>query len=189
MAPPSLRRIPRGEFSCFRGTMECSETDRPSRLTRSTRSAIPPCACPSFPEASSTTAQGLEDSGAAPPGRSLEVETTGSPKFPEDPKACMPCSPTPARPRHQASPLPCAGRPGSMFSSVFWFGLPSFPRRRLSRSDKISGLNHTAYKLAVYASCPGGAPQITQDSLQVGGQPLPDGLGPHRAKTRPAGSH
>ena len=119
--------------------MECSETDRSSRRARSTRSAIPPCACPSLPEASSTPHQGREDSGAALPGRSLEVETTGSPKFPGDPNACMPCSQTPARPRRQASPNPFAGRPSSMISSALRYGLPSFPRRRLSPSAVFRG--------------------------------------------------
>lgn len=71
------------------------------------------------------------------------------------------------------------------------FGAPIWPSVFSTTSalaiSSISGLNHTAYKLAVYASSPGGTPQTTQDSLQVGGQPLPDGLNPHDARARSAG--
>jgi hypothetical protein len=38
----------------------------------------------------------------------------------------------------------------------------------------LSGLNHTARVLAVYASPPQ-SPASTQDSLPAGGQTLPDG--------------
>jgi hypothetical protein len=45
----------------------------------------------------------------------------------------------------------------------------------------ISGLNHAAYMLAVYAS-QRRSPDTTQDSLRLGGHPLPAGL-------QPAGFH
>ena len=40
----------------------------------------------------------------------------------------------------------------------------------------ISGLNHTAFDLAVYAS-QGRSPATTQDSLPAAGPALPDGIG------------
>ena len=40
----------------------------------------------------------------------------------------------------------------------------------------ISGLNHTAFDLAVYAS-QGRFPATTQDSLPAAGPALPDGIG------------
>ena len=40
----------------------------------------------------------------------------------------------------------------------------------------ISGLNRTAFDLAVYAS-QGGCPPTTQDSLPAAGPALPDGIG------------
>jgi hypothetical protein len=41
---------------------------------------------------------------------------------------------------------------------------------------QISGLNHTAFDLAVYAS-QGRSPATTQDSLPAAGPALPDGIG------------
>jgi hypothetical protein len=40
----------------------------------------------------------------------------------------------------------------------------------------ISGLNHTAFDLAAYAS-QGRSPATTQDSLPAAGPALPDGIG------------
>jgi len=53
--------------------------------------------------------------------------------------------------------------------------LPHCRRRKLTTRVLISGLNHTAFAPAVYASCRG-CPTTTQDSLPAGGQPLPDGI-------------
>jgi hypothetical protein len=51
----------------------------------------------------------------------------------------VPCSPTPAGPLRSAT-------------AALWCGLPPNGRRRLPRQILISGLNHTARSLAVYAS-------------------------------------
>ena len=63
--------------------------------------------------------------------------------------------------------------PGPIFDAAMLF--PLFRRRKLSATS-ISGLYHTAFALAVYASCRS-CPTTTQDSLPAGGQPLPDGIG------------
>ena len=71
----------------------------------------------------------------------LNVETTGLPRFLGNPNANMPCSSTPAGPAgpDQFSPT------GAAFRSHNGVG---------SRDDEIlSGLNDTAYPLAVYALC------------------------------------
>jgi hypothetical protein len=47
---------------------------------------------------------------------------------------------------------------------------------RATQREVISGLNGTAWALAVYAS-PGGLPHRTQDSLLAAGQALPGGIG------------
>ncbi len=79
------------------------------------------------------------------------------------------------------------GEPQCMHAQLFDPGGTSAPGqlwcsgvafRRLknvgSRKAVTSGLNHKAYTLAVYAS-PRRSPDATQDSLPVGGQPLPSG--------------
>src|SRR5215471_6341320 len=63
----------------------------------------------------------------------------GPPRFLEDPVVNMPCSPTPVGPpRSAATALRCC--------------LPPNGKRRPPRQILISGLNHTACPLAVYAS-------------------------------------
>ena len=52
-----------------------------------------------------------------------------------------------------------------------------------SPREVISGLNHTASALAVYAS-PGGSPHRTQDSLLAAGQALPGGIRTRRVPTK-----
>jgi hypothetical protein len=67
------------------------------------------------------------------------TETTGPPRFLEDPTMNVPCSPTPAGPPRSAT-------------AALWCCLPPNGRRRLPRQILISGLYHTARSLAVYAS-------------------------------------
>jgi hypothetical protein len=67
------------------------------------------------------------------------TETTGPPRFLEDLTMNVPCSPTPAGPLRSAT-------------AALWCCLPPNGRRRLPRQILISGLNHTARSLAVYAS-------------------------------------
>src|SRR5580692_2135361 len=90
------------------------------------------------------------------------METAGRPKFLGNPDVPAPCSQTPARPICQAirqtSTAPRASYGGS------------------SPREVISGLNHTASALAVYASqC--GSHRPTQDSLLAACQALPGGIG------------
>ena len=66
-------------------------------------------------------------------------------QVPGEPCAGMPCSLTPVRPQRQAI-------------SAHWCCLPFTQRRRLSQVKTISGLDSTAYLLAVYASQPGSPP-------------------------------
>lgn len=86
------------------------------------------------------------------------TEATGSPRFLGSPCTCMPCSSTPVGPRRQAcygaSVLPSAIAKASAPTSDF----------------SLSGLNHTAYMLVVYASRRQ-LPDAAQDSLPAGGQP------------------
>jgi hypothetical protein len=69
----------------------------------------------------------------------LATETTGPPRFLEDPTMNVPCSPTPAGPLRSAT-------------AALWCCLPPNGRRRLPRQILISRLNHTARSLTVYAS-------------------------------------
>src|SRR5208337_786785 len=68
------------------------------------------------------------------------METAGSPKFPGNPRDHSPCSPTPVGPGRLSRPwVSCLARP---------------PRLTTTRAhhEEISGLNRTAFDLAVYAS-------------------------------------
>src|SRR3974377_2477776 len=68
------------------------------------------------------------------------METAGSPKFPGNPRDHSPCSPTPVGPGRLSGPrVSCLARP------------PRLTRTRAHR-EEISGLNRTAFDLAVYAS-------------------------------------
>jgi hypothetical protein len=76
------------------------------------------------------------------PHRTFDVESSGPPRFLGDPSVHVPRSSTPAKPGNQALAAPrCC--------------LPLFRWRRLSRHCSLSGLNHAARALAVYASRPG----------------------------------
>src|SRR5271167_3615067 len=68
------------------------------------------------------------------------METAGSPKFPGNPRDHSPCSPTPVGPDRLSRPwVSCLARP------------PRLTRTR-AHHEEISGLNRTAFDLAVYAS-------------------------------------
>lgn len=97
----------------------------------------------------------------------------GPPRFLEDPRHACPA----LRPRWDLGARPFR-RSGTAFryrgSRLGVQGTASAPT-----SSALSGLHHTAYVLAVYASQPrfasppAAAPCATQDSLPAGGQPLP----------------
>jgi hypothetical protein len=114
-----------------------------------------------FRHAQTTRCQKLLFTGLPRPVSS--TETTGPPRFLEDPTMNVPCSPTPAGPLCSATAaLRCC--------------LPPFGRRRLPRLTNISRLNHTARTFAVYAS-QGGLPH-RHARLASGGWPtLPGGTG------------
>src|SRR5208337_4613589 len=68
------------------------------------------------------------------------METAGSPKFPGNPRDHSPCSSTPVGPGRLSGPwVSCLARP------------PRLTRTR-AHHEEISGLNRTAFDLAVYAS-------------------------------------
>src|SRR5271157_4588287 len=92
------------------------------------------------------------------------METAGSPKFPGNPRDHSPCSPTPVGPSRLSRPwVSCLARP------------PRLTRTR-AHHEEISGLNRTAFDLAVYASS-WRLPAIMQDSLPAAGPALPGGIG------------
>ena len=70
------------------------------------------------------------------------------------------------RPRSDPDARPISRRPDAA---------PAQLKTKAHNEEFISGLNHTAFAPAVYASCRG-CPTTTQDSLPAGGQPLPDGI-------------
>lgn len=129
----------RTPFPCFAGTMRCSDSRRSSR-----RASFPslggtiPCVClrpPLQPDAG-REAWGFRD--WHPPRQLERMETSGVPRFLENPDMLLPCSSTPAGPTHQALTMHRRG-----------------PRSRNDRGSQrkvISGLNRTASALAVYAS-------------------------------------
>src|SRR5208283_1455845 len=77
-------------------------------------------------------------SAGSPTG--ISMETAGSPKFPGNPRDHSPCSSTPVGPGRLSGPwVSCLARP------------PRLTRTR-AHHEEISGLNRTAFDLAVYAS-------------------------------------
>ena len=140
-------------FPCFAGTMGCSETlppIPPHFVAFAWRYhaccgvfRVRPLAAPIAPRRTSGW-PGVYCAGCPFPAGN--VETTGLPRFLGNPGVNMPCSSTPTGPAGpgQFSPTDAA------FRSRNGVG---------SRDDKIlSGLNHTACSLAVYASQPGSLP-------------------------------
>jgi hypothetical protein len=122
----------------------------------------------SLPRPQGATAAGLGLFTGSPKPVSL-TETTGPPRFLEDPAMNVPCSSTPAGPlRSATTALRCC--------------LSLFGRRRTPATFRISGLNHTARALAVYAS-QSGLPTAAQDSLPDRWPAFPGGtdypLGPN----------
>src|SRR5712671_1369613 len=95
---------------------------------------------------------GTFGSGSSTTPAFKEMETTGSPRFLENPDVPLPCSPTPAGPTHQAISMRRHG--------------PRSGNDEGSKREVISGLNRTASALTVYAS-PGGSP--AQDARLVSG--------------------
>ncbi len=99
------------------------------------------------------------------PSRKMAVETMGSPRFLGNPRDHCPCSSTPVGPAKFCG-TKCNATDAALehvHNEGSW---------RLS----FSGLNRTAFDLAVYAS-QGKSPNPTQDSLLAAGPALPGGIG------------
>jgi hypothetical protein len=163
--PPSLHRLLQGGVRRLRRYYEDAPTPavRPATL-RCSRGGTIEASWGSLPPSQGASSGGLGRWGSAAPGPTwFAMESSRSLRFLGNPRVCSPCSRTPA-----GSPPP--GR----------YGGGTRPTRSLTpwapAIISISGLNSTAFTLAVYASQPG-SPQSTQDSLPVVGQTLPGGIG------------
>jgi len=89
------------------------------------------------------------------------TETTGPPRFLEDPAMNVPCSSTPAGPLRSAT-------------AAHWCCLPLFGRRRLPRLSAFRGsITRPAHSLSTLRRV--GCPTATQDSLSGGWPALPGG--------------
>jgi hypothetical protein len=126
--------------------------DRATKHPPSFPRTVPPLGAPTWGREASGPTLSLKPVNS-------EMETTGRPKFLENPDVPTPCSPTPARPNCQAI-RQVGTAPRASYGE-------SSPR------EVISGLNHSASAHAVYASqC--GSHHPTQDSLLAAGPALPD---------------
>ena len=158
-------------FPRFTGTMGCSES-LPSLGPHFVAFAWPyhacdaafrvrPLAAPADPR---RTGGGPGVCYAGCPIPAMNVETSGIPRFLGNPGADVPCSSTPAGPTGQGlfSPVDAAFRSCNGVGS--------------SDVQTLSGLNHTAHPLAVYASQQGLLPNHAR--LASGCRPtLPGGIG------------
>ena len=151
MSPPSFPRTfpcsdarfppggPPGWFPRFAGTIRHSDFLSPfPRCLVSFASRYRHCALGFVPAVARRHGCGPGIVYRIPKPDSL-TEVTGPPRFLEDPVMNVPCSATPVGlPRSATTALRCC--------------LPPIGKRRLPRQILISGLNHTACTLAVYAS-------------------------------------
>ena len=159
--PRGMRRRPLpspgslGQFPWLNGTMGRSDS-RPlisPRFVAFTWRYHP--SCPVRSHRLGTAAVGTGSWYAGIPEPEMTVETAGSLRFPSDPRVPAPCSWTPVGPKY-ARPLRRLG------------AAPAWVNNGGSREFKISGLDHTASGLAVYAS-QWRSPATTQDSLPAAG--------------------
>jgi hypothetical protein len=150
-------------FPCFDGTMRCSELLPPfSPRFVVLRLAIPSRAPVFVSPASPTPAWGLELCGLATPGQLYRHGDDRNSQVPGEPSCAYALLYDPGW-------SDTSGLTMRQHGPRWWHG-------EGSKQEVISGLNHTASALAVYAS-PGGSPHKTQDSLPGTGQALPDGIG------------
>jgi hypothetical protein len=80
------------------------------------------------------------------------------------------------RPRSQSLPVPQSALPRCLAASRHVDIAPALVNNEGSSDSVLSGLNHAASVLAVYASQPASR-RTTQDSLAAGGRPLLRGIG------------
>src|SRR5438067_399286 len=160
--PPSLHRVLSGQFPSFTSTSgrsDCLPPIPPHFVAfawryRSLRSRFAPVGGRAQPP------QARDFVYPVAPRAGQRAETAGSPRFLGNPIVHMPCSSTPVGPPRQAI-------------STLRYCLPLLLPRR-PPPQPLSGLNHTACPLAVYASSPRSL-VATQDSLPTAGQALPGG--------------
>src|SRR4051812_8147087 len=149
-APPSLGGVHRSSSPASSVLWGAQTPCRPSR-----RASLPSLGdttlAPGLLPSAEAPGRGLRGVGVPVPEPELSVETAGSLRFLGDPCVPMPCSWTPVGPR----------APGQYGASA-WPPLVSTTKAPAMR--KISGLDHTASGLAVYAS-QWRSPDTTQDSL------------------------
>ena len=149
-------------FPDIDGTMRCSDPPSPVSLRFNVTRRYHRCVRCSFPSAAD-----------APPGAralsvpvsptGIAVEASGSLRFLENPNGHSPCSSTPV------GPVALSGTKCSATDTA-----PALAHSEGSGRLIISGLSHTAFDLAVYAS-QGKSPGPTQDSLLAAGPALPGG--------------
>ncbi len=154
--PPSLHRVRSGPFPCFPGTTRHSDslTTLPPGFV-AFAAAVPP---PPVFRSRGGRVPILREPGLFTgfPNRPLDVESSGPPRFLENPPVDVPCSLTPARPQDQAcygpGLLPSATRTASALATIQFF------RGSITRpTHSLSTLRSPG--------CPG----TTQDSLPAGG--------------------
>ena len=162
-ASPFLHGVQEGLFPRFNDTTRCSDS-RPPLPPHFVSFAwrYHPCVPCSSPTALDAGPWIILELVSGSPSGLLRVETAGSPKFPGNPRDHSPCSPTPAG-------------PGTLGHACVAGTAPASDQDEDSH-EELSGLNHTAFDLAVYAS-QGWSPTTTQDSLSAAGPALPDGIG------------
>ena len=113
------------------------------------------CACRFAPCGPGHPTAGLGFVIRSPLPEVIAWRPSGPPKFLENPPVPLPCSPTPAGPTRQAIRRSRHG--------------PRYVHNEGSHDYILSGLNHTALALAVYASWSGSPQRCTQDSLPAVG--------------------
>lgn len=164
-ASPFLHRVQEGLFPRFIDTMGRSDSPSPVSTRFSVASRYHRCVRDSFPVVADAPTGGQGVVGSGLPIRNYStVETSGSLRFLGNPNGLSPCSSTPVR------PTALCGTKCSATDTA-----PAYVHDEGSRRFKLSGLNHTALGLAVYAS-QGKSPGPTQDSLLAAGPALPGGV-------------
>jgi len=167
---PSAGSSP-GEVPDFRGTMEDSDSCRPVSPDSGAARRYPRCAWGFAPALPRRRQSGPGGCGSAPPRANTWTGESGrSLRLLGNPAGRSPCSWTPAGPGCQAIAAPGHGpsaRSGGGHAA----------------RSLISGLDSTAFALAVYASS-ARSPGPTQDALLAVGQLYQVGLVTHRVPTK-----
>ena len=141
MAPPSLPRVRADPVPLLHRYYEVLRfPTAPSAALRCLRTAgTTSCIWLLRSAAPQTQSPAAWSSSIRSPLRIIRVETAGRPRFLRNPRVSMPCSPTPAGPTRQALRRSRLG--------------PRYVHNEGSHDQiNLSGLHHTAWTLAAYAS-------------------------------------